>query len=57
MATGWIASRSLYSPDESPFKAPTVDELVVLLNRAKQLTEYISTTTASTAATPKEPSD
>jgi len=44
VATGWVASRSLHSPNESPFKAPTVEELTVLMNRAKQLTEYISTT-------------
>lgn len=43
VATGWIASRSLHSPDESPFKAPTFEEMAVLMNRAKQLTEYIST--------------
>ena len=43
VATGWVASRSLYSPNESPFKPPTVEELAVLMNRAKQLTEYIST--------------
>jgi len=42
LATGWVAARSIPNQNESPFKPPTYDELILLLQRAKEACEFIS---------------